>query len=28
MQRGDKLIIVREIDADPASSEKTDLIAA
>ena len=28
MQRGDKLIIVREIDTDPASSEKTELIAA
>jgi|GEM_PF-1231724 len=28
MQRGDKLIILREIDADPAISGKTDLIAA
>lgn len=28
MQRGDKLIIIRDIDADPAISTKTDLIAA
>lgn len=28
MQRGDKLIILREIDTDPATSGTTDLIAA
>jgi hypothetical protein len=28
MQRGDKLIIIREIDTPPGSSTKTDLIAA
>lgn len=28
MQRGDKLIIIRDVDADPATSAKTDLIAA